>query len=150
MFVCEGRCDKVPGRLILRRAAESLKLDKANFPRSTETICEVCLPIDKKEWLVGLDQGVMPKNIGSRRVVFNVGCCSPPRGRELRTPRILSRNGIHECRDGKSTLQLISRNHKTSCLGNCHDGICISCCLEFLLKTSICFDGFQEGFKLLF
>ncbi len=44
----------------------------------------------------------------------------------------------------------LSRNYKPCCLGNSHNGISITCCLEFLLKISISLDSLLKGFELLF
>ncbi len=49
-----------------------------------------------------------------------------------------------------SPLELLSRNHKTRCLGNRHNCISIPCRLEFLLKPRISLDSRQKGFELLF
>ena len=49
-----------------------------------------------------------------------------------------------------SPLQLLCRNYKARLHGNPHNGISIRCCIEFLLKTSICLDSFHKRLELLF
>ena len=49
-----------------------------------------------------------------------------------------------------SPLQLLCRNYKARLHGNPHNGISIRCCIEFLLKTSICLDSFHKRLELLY